>query len=231
MRIFLAGDMAILWEGLAQVLSRRNPSWTIVRLGSIADVVHRLAHGAPNVVVLQSQLPDGSASDAVGTLCRAAEDARIVVLGIGSQNDETFLAALEQGASGFIDSTASLDELLTCVRRVAAGDTYIPHTLALRLADEYRARSARRTRDGSELTDRELEVLDLLAQGYSNKAMANELVVSEHTIRAHLRNIMHKLSAENRVQAVARATREGLLPTPSIPEVPEAPSQESALTA
>ena len=228
MRIFLVGDMAILWEGLAQVLSRRDPSWSIVRLTSIADVVRRLARGAPNVVVIQSQLPDGSACEAVAALNHAAEDVRAVVLGIGSHNDGTFLAALEQGASGFIDSTASLEELLTCVRRVAAGDTYIPHTLALRLADEYRARSARRTPDGSELTERELEVLDLLAQGYSNKAMANELVVSEHTIRSHLRNIMHKLSAENRVQAVARATREGLLPTASIPE---APSQKSALTA
>jgi len=152
---------------------------------------------------------------------------RVIVLGLGYQNDEVFLAALEEGASGFIDGMASLDDLLDCVHRVGQGDTVIPHRLALRLAHEYRERPPQ-TLQGPGLTDREMEVLQLLAQGNSNKCMAQQLVLSEHTVRAHLRNIMRKLSADNRVQAVARATRDGLLVEHGVPLTDQ---HDGALTA
>jgi DNA-binding NarL/FixJ family response regulator len=210
MRVLLVGDMALLWEGIAHVLSTRGQSPAIVRLSSIAEAVRKVSHSNPDVALVQSRLPDGSAAEATRLLLSANGSLKVVVLGIGDHNDEAFLAALEEGASGFIDGTASSDDLLTCVRRVGDGDTFIPHRLAVRLANEYRER-APQAPEGPTLTRRELEILQLLALGYSNKAMAQQLVVSEHTVRAHLRNIMHKLSAENRVQAVARATREGLL--------------------
>lgn len=228
MQILLVGDMEILWEGLAAVLSRRDRTWSAVRVAHVADAVRKVACGAPDVVIIQSQLPESDAAEAVGALSKACDGIRVVVLGIDGHNDDTFLAALEEGASGFVETTDSLDELLTCVRRVADGGTYIPDTLALRLATEYRHQTARAMPNGTELTEREKEVLGLLAQGYSNKAMARELVVSEHTVRAHLRNIMHKLRADNRVQAVARATRDGLL---VVPDAPEATKPDSALIA
>ena len=210
MRVLLVGDMTLLWEGIAQALSTQGISRSVTRLPSIADAVRHVSRSDPDVALVQSWLPDGSVSEAVRLLRGASDNMRVIVLGLGYQNDEAFLAALEEGASGFIDGMASLDDLLDCVRRVGQGDTVIPHRLAVRLAHEYRERSPQ-TPQGTCLTGRELEVLQLLAQGYSNKAMARQLVLSEHTVRAHLRNIMRKLDAENRVQAVARATREGLL--------------------
>lgn len=210
MRVLLVGDMALLWEGVAQALSTQEVSRSVERLSSVAEVVRHVSRSNSDVALVQSRLPDGSASDAVRILRSASDSVKVIVLGVGSCNDEAFLAALEEGASGFIDGTASFDDLLSCVRRVGAGETFIPHSLAMRLANEYKER-APGPANGAGLTSRELQVLRLLAQGHSNKAMARELVVSEHTVRAHLRNIMHKLSAENRVQAVARATREGLL--------------------
>jgi DNA-binding NarL/FixJ family response regulator len=210
MRVLLVGDMALLWEGIAQALATRGLSRSVVRLPSITEAANQVCRSRPDVALIQSRLPDGKAADAVRLLRGVDDGIRVIVLGIGDRNEETFLAALEEGASGFVDGTASFDDLLSAVRRVAAGDTFIPHNLAIRLASEYRER-APRPLEGPCLTGRELEVLGLLAQGYSNKAMARQLVVSEHTVRAHLRNIMHKLNAENRVQAVARATRDGLL--------------------
>jgi DNA-binding NarL/FixJ family response regulator len=218
MRVLLVGDMALLWEGIAQVLSTQEVSRSVVRQPSIADAVRQVSCSNPDVALVQSHLPDGRASDAVRLLRSASDSVKVIVLGIGDHNDETFLAALEEGASGFIDGTASFDDLLDCVRRVGGGDTFIPHRLAVRLANEYRERS-RRPLHGTGLTSRELQVLQLLARGYPNKAMARQLVLSEHTVRAHLRNIMRKLDAENRVQAVARATREGLLPDGDAPSV------------
>jgi DNA-binding NarL/FixJ family response regulator len=210
MRVLLVGDMALLWEGVAQALATPGLARSVVRLPSIREAVNQACRSRPDVALVQSRLPDGKACDAVRLLRGVDNGIRVIVLGIGDRNEETFLAALEEGASGFVDGTASFDDLLDAVRRVAGGDTFIPHNLAIRLASEYRERAIRPL-DGACLTGRELEVLRLLAQGYSNKALARELVVSEHTVRAHLRNIMHKLNAENRVQAVARATREGLL--------------------
>jgi DNA-binding NarL/FixJ family response regulator len=210
MRVLLVGDMALLWEGIAQALSTQEVSRSVMRQPSIAEAVRQVSRSNPDVALVQSCLPDGSVSEAVRLLRSASDSVKVIVLGIGDHNDETFLAALEEGASGFIDGTASFDDLLNCVQRVGDGDTFIPHRLAVRLAREYRERVPQPPH-GSGLTVRELEVLQLLAQGYSNKGMARQLVLSEHTVRAHLRNIMHKLDAENRVQAVARASREGLL--------------------
>jgi DNA-binding NarL/FixJ family response regulator len=210
MRVLLVGDMTLLWEGIAQTLSTRGISQSVTRLPSIADAVRYISRSDPDVALVQSCLSDGGVSEAVRLLRSASDNMRVIVLGLGYQNDEAFLAALEEGASGFIDGMASLDDLLDCVRRVGEGDTVIPHHLAVRLAHEYRERPPQ-TPQGPGLTGRELEVLQLLAQGYSNKAMAQQLVLSEHTVRAHLRNIMHKLGADNRVQAVARASRDGFL--------------------
>jgi DNA-binding NarL/FixJ family response regulator len=227
MRVLLIGDMALLWEGVAQALTTRGLSRSIVRQPSIKKAVDQVRRSRPDVALVQSRLPDGKACEAVRLLRSVDDGIRVIVLGIGDRNEETFLAALEEGASGFVDGTASFGDLLDCVRRVAAGDTFIPHNLGIRLASEYRERTIRPL-EGACLTGREMEVLHLLAQGYSNKAMAHQLVVSEHTVRAHLRNIMHKLNAENRVQAVARATREGLLVDDGMPESEDRPR---ALTA
>jgi DNA-binding NarL/FixJ family response regulator len=218
--------MALLWEGVAQALAKPGLSRSVVRLPSIAEAVNQVCRLKPDVALVQSRLPDGKACEAVRLLRGVDDGIRVIVLGIGDRNEETFLAALEEGASGFVDGTASFVDLLECVRRVAGGDTFIPHHLAIRLASEYRERAIRPL-EGACLTGRELEVLHLLAQGYSNKAMARQLVVSEHTVRAHLRNIMHKLNAENRVQAVARATRDGLL----VDDIPLTDEHARALTA
>jgi DNA-binding NarL/FixJ family response regulator len=215
MRVLLIGDMALLWEGVAQALATQGLSRSVVRLPSIAEAVNQVCRSRPDVALVQSRLPDGKACEAVRLLRGVDDGIRVIVLGIGDRNEETFLAALEEGASGFVDGTASFDDLLNAVRRVAAGDTFIPHNLAIRLASEYRERAV--PLEGPCLTGRELEVLRLLAQGYPNKAIARQLVISEHTVRAHLRNIMHKLNAENRVQAVARATRDGLLAEDTLP--------------
>jgi two-component system response regulator DevR len=227
MRVLLVGDMTLLWEGIAQALSTQGISRSLTRLPSIADAVRHVSRSDPDVALVQSCLPDGSVSEAVRLLRSASENMRVIVLGIGYQNDEVFLAALEEGASGFIDGMASLDDLLDCVHRVGQGDTVIPHRLAVRLAHEYRERPPQ-TPQGPGLTGRELEVLQLLAQGYSNKCMAQQLVLSEHTVRAHLRNIMRKLGADNRVQAVARATRDGLLVEHGVPLTDQ---RDRALTA
>jgi two-component system nitrate/nitrite response regulator NarL len=210
MRVLLVGDMGLLWEGIAQALAAQGVSRSVVRLSTITEAVNQVRRSRSDVALVQSRLPDGKACEAVRLLRNVDDGIRVIVLGISDRNEETFLAALGEGASGFIDSTASFGDLLACVRRVVAGDTFIPHNLAIRLASEYKKRGVRPP-EGPYLTGREMEVLWLLAQGYSNKAMARRLVVSEHTVRAHLRNIMHKLNAENRVQAVARATRDGLL--------------------
>ncbi len=211
MRVLLVGDLALLWAGIAEVLSRRELSRSLTRATTLREAVAILRRSPVDVVMIQSRLLDGKASTALGLLREAQRDVKVVALGLESGDQEVFLEALDAGVNGFIDGSSSIDDLLSCMTSVSEGHSYIPNRLAVRLATEYRRRSMRHAPAEAELTEREFDVLRLLAQGLTNKAIARQLVVSVHTVRAHLRSIMHKLQAENRVQVVTRATKDGLL--------------------
>jgi len=223
MRLLLVGDIMVVWEAMEAAIAVRKLAWTSESVGSAAAIAAALERKKPDVIVMQARLPEGSAAQVIDEVRRLQEEARVVVIGMDDASEDVFLAALETGARGFVDRTASMDEFLACIQRVAEGQMYIPQRLAARLVQEYRELVPRRGED-LHLSKREMDVLALLAHGHSNKSIAHHLFVSEHTVRAHLRNIMQKLNAENRVQAVARITRDGLLlslPAPRLRESAE----------
>lgn len=225
MHLFSIGDVVVLWDAMREAMAARGLDWRLGTAESTAACRAYLQRTRPDVVITQAQFDEGNALEVIN-VARLHGDIPVLVVALDSTGEEMFLPALEAGAKGFIDRTASMDELLEAAARVAEGKTHIPQRFAARLAIEYRQMSQRRPAPLG-LTERELGVLALLAHGYSNKAIARALVVSEHTVRAHLRNIMRKLNVENRVQAVARVTREGILaalPLPeSLPETAAAP--------
>jgi DNA-binding NarL/FixJ family response regulator len=161
------------------------------------------------VVLLDHRLPDGDGVAAIGSLLQLRPAVQVVVL-TASTAEHVLIAALEAGAAGFLSKTRSLAEVTSAVRAAAVGESVVsPEMLAQLLPRLGRRRAQPRV---AALTDREREVLDLIARGLSNAAIAEELVVSVHTVRNHVANLSAKLGAHSKLEALSLAVAAGLLP-------------------
>lgn len=201
LRVLVASDHSLVREGLVRLLKAESAFSTEGRglgerpkAGARADVVICVAGVNPEIGSVLSDLSEAYA------------DAKLLCL-LLAQDDATALSALRSGALGVVDQTVSAAELIEAIKQLAGGEFVISNDLARRLARLHGAKPAAVRAPGSEgdLTQREAEVLKLLAEGYINRDIAARLSLSEHTIRAHLRGIMQKLNVSNRVQAAALA--------------------------
>jgi DNA-binding NarL/FixJ family response regulator len=198
----------VLTASLALVLDDQPGMTTVGVAGTLARAKALLATTAPDVVLLDHRLPDGEGVEAIPELHRIRPGVGVVVL-TASAADNVLVAAIEAGAAGFVSKTRSLGEVTAAVRAAAAGESVISPEMLARLLPRLR-RDGRG--GGADLTEREREVLGLLADGLSNAAIAERLTVSVHTVRNHVANLSAKLGAHSKLEALAIAVREGLLP-------------------
>ena len=175
--------------------------------GSVAAAVDAALELQPDVVLMDFRLPDGTGAEAA-TLIRAACTEIDVVMLTGQSGGAILAQALEAGCSGFVSKEGRFDELVETIRAVVRGEVRVPRSLVDDLAKHLRPRPQSL---GNDLTAREREVLALLAAGHSTYQMVTELVLSVHTVRNHVRNILTKLHSNSRLEAVAVATRLSLL--------------------
>ena len=208
MRVLIVDDHDVLASSLAMVLDHEPDLVTAGVANTLAGARGLMATAAPDVVLLDHRLPDGDGVDAIPELLAVRPSARIVVL-TASAAEHVLVAAIEAGAAGFVSKTRSIAEVTAAVRAAAAGESVIsPELLARLLPRLQRGGTARRT----ELTEREREVLALVADGLSNAAIADSLIVSVHTVRNHIANLSTKLGAHSKLEALSIALRQGLLP-------------------
>jgi DNA-binding NarL/FixJ family response regulator len=175
-----------------------------------ADSARRLR---PDVVLMDIQMPDGDGLAATRRITEAAEPHIRVVILTTFERDEYVFEALQSGASGFLLKNAPPEELLHAVRVVAAGDAMLAPSVTRTLIAQFARRPARPDTGArlDTLTEREREVLVMLARGKSNAELAAELVVSEGTIKTHVSSVLGKLGVRDRVQAVVLAYESGLV--------------------
>jgi DNA-binding NarL/FixJ family response regulator len=163
---------------------------------------------APAVVLMDLDLPGASGLEATRELCSRDLDARVVVLTVSADEADVIDAVLA-GACGYILKGTSIETIVTGVRAAAAGESLISRSVAVRLFERLRAESTLEPGDGLHLglSDRELEVLKLMAVGKGNVDIARELFISPYTVRNHISSLLHKLHVRNRTQAAAYAVR------------------------
>ena len=208
MRVLIVDDHEVLSASLALVLDDQPGLKVVGSAGTLAQARQLLATTAPDVVLLDHRLPDGDGVAAIRELRTIRPSVEIVVL-TASAADHVLVAAIEAGAAGFVSKTRSLQEVTSAVRAAAAGEAVIsPEMLARLLPRLHRGGTAAR----NDLTEREREVLGLLADGLSNAAIASTLSVSVHTVRNHIANLSAKLGAHSKLEALSIAVRDGLLP-------------------
>jgi DNA-binding NarL/FixJ family response regulator len=176
--------------------------------GTLQQARSLMVTACPDVVLLDHRLPDGDGVGAIRELLALCPGAAVVVL-TASAGDAVLIEAIEAGAAGFLSKTRSLAEVTSTVRAAATGEAVISPELLARLLP----RLHRGGRGGAdELTEREREVLTLLAEGLSNAGIAERLTVSVHTVRNHVANLSAKLGAHSKLEALSIAIRQGLLP-------------------
>ena len=191
---------------LAQAL-QSEPDLLVVGQGtSIASARNLMESTAPDVVLLDHRLPDGDGVAAIAGLHAIRPSAKIVVL-TATTSDRVLVAAMEAGAAGFIAKTQRLDDVIEGVRAAAQGESVVNARLLTRLLP----RLHRQSGGGAVLTEREREVLDLLARGLSNADIAQQLTISVHTVRNHVANLSAKLGAHSKLEVLSIAVRDGLV--------------------
>ncbi len=174
------------------------------------DALNRAPAARPNVVVLDLQIPAPNGVEVTAALVKADPTVRILILSASGEQDDV-LDAVKAGATGYLVKSASREELIDAVTRVARGDTVFTPGLAGLVLGEYRRLSdAPAADDTPRLTDRETEVLRLVAKGLSYKQIAERLVLSHRTVQNHVQNTLRKLQMHNRVQLVRYAIEQGL---------------------
>lgn len=208
-RVLLVDDHQIVLRGLQLTLTQ-DPA--IVVVGSAATAAAALELGVAaeyDVAVVDMGLPDQPGSEVVEAL-RAARPGTAAIILSGDASEETQLAAIEAGAAGYLVKTEGASAIVSAVKRVARGEILFEAATLSRLFAQRRAQAAAEAGRPS-LTGREAEVLDLLATGADTKEIAYQLKIGEHTVRRHTQNLLGKLDAHSRLEAVARARGLGLL--------------------
>ncbi|HEV7963279.1 MAG TPA: response regulator transcription factor [Actinoplanes sp.] len=211
-RVLIIEDHQVVAEGLA-VLLGEHPDLAVVGVaGSVADV-QRWADSEPvDVAVVDYWLPDGTGVDATAALREHWPEVAVVFLS-ADDSDESMLAALEAGASGYLVKSAGGSDVAEAVRRAAEGEILVPaRQLAALLARrrEQAHRQAERARQLESLTPRERQILGLMTEGMDNRDIARQLGVSYTTVRSHVRHLLSKLSAHSKLEAVVKAAEWGL---------------------
>ncbi len=215
MRVLLADDHALFRAGIASVLR----AWGMDVVGQAANGVEALELARalrPDLVLMDVAMPEADGLQATRLIKAELPEIRIVIVTV-SDEDEYLFEAIKSGAEGYLLKDMSENELERTLRALEAGEPALSPGLAAKLLDEF-GRLAREgpAKDEGELSAREREVLQLVAEGATNREVAGKLYLSEHTVNFHMRNILQKLHLRNRAQAVAYAVRTGLV-TPRDP--------------
>ena len=200
-RVLIADDHVTVLEGLAAIIGRQPDMMVVAEAADGQQAVELWAKHRPDVSLLDLRMPNLDGAGVIERIRDQDAAARVIVLTTYDTDTER-LRAVKAGTKAYLLKDARRVELLDCIRRVNRGETCIPQSLVEKLA----------TGLSSELlTSRELNVLDLLAQGKSNKEISLNLYISETTVKSHLRSIFRKLNVLSRTEAVAVASRRGLV--------------------
>jgi DNA-binding NarL/FixJ family response regulator len=214
-RLLLVDDHVLFREGLISLIAPQPDFQVIGQAGSVQEAITVARQLRPDIILMDYILPDGTGLDATLAILTEAPEARIVFLTV-HEDDETLFAAIRAGAVGYLFKNTRSADLLKRLRAVARGEAGISPAVALRILDEF-SKTAAASVNGdepasTELTPREIEIIRELAQGASNRDIARHLVISENTVKNHVRNVLAKLHLRNRREVAEYARRHRLLP-------------------
>ena len=200
-RILIADDHPLLREGIESLVSKQSDMTVVAEASTGREAIELFRIHQPDVTLMDMRMPDLGGVDAMTEILRDSREAKFIVLSTYS-GDVQILRALKAGARAYLLKGLLRKELLDTIRKVYAGRKRIPPEIAAQIADHA---------GESNLTEREIDVLQTIAAGNPNKLVADKLRITEDTVKAHVKSILSKLSANDRTHAVTIALKRGII--------------------
>jgi DNA-binding NarL/FixJ family response regulator len=214
LRVLIADDHALFRRGLQMVLEDEADLEVVGEAGDGAEAVSKAMELMPDVVLMDVRMPKHSGIEATAQIKDSLPHVKILMLTISDEEADLY-DAIKAGASGYLLKEISIEEVAEAIRSVWAGQSRLSPSMASKLLSEFQAMSKRAEEPAEprvpRLTEREMEVLRLVAQGMNNRDISKDLFISENTVKNHIRNILEKLHLHSRMEAVVYAVREKLL--------------------
>ena len=208
-RVLIADDHPVYRDGLRALVESAPDLELAGEASSGAEAVDLAVTTDPTIVLMDLRMPDLSGIEATSRILAADPTVGVLIITM-SEDDESLFAAMRAGARGYIPKDADREELLRAIRAAAVGEAIFGASIAHRMMDFFTGRRGGPTEPFPELTDREREVLELLADGRSNADIAQRLAITQKTVRNHVANVFAKLQVDDRGQAIVRAREAGL---------------------
>jgi DNA-binding NarL/FixJ family response regulator len=214
-RVLVVDDQELFRRGLIMLLSGDTDIEVVGEASDGITATELAVKTAPDVILLDVRMPRRTGVEACRGIKEAVPSAKIIMLTVSDEEADLY-ESVKNGASGYLLKDSSIEEVAQAIRVVNEGQSLISPSMAVKLIDEFKQMSKPEREQGPalRLTDRELEVLRLVAKGLNNREVAKELFISENTVKNHVRNILEKLQLHSRMEAVMYAMREKLLDLP-----------------
>jgi two-component system, NarL family, response regulator len=200
-RVLIADDVAIVRQGLATIVDRDPEMTAIAQAEDGQQAIALFREYQPDVTLMDLRMPQMGGVEAIMAICAEFKQARIMVL-TTYDGDEDIYRGLQAGAQGYLLKDAKPHELLNAIRMIHSGQKYVPPEVGAKLVQRM---------SNPELSERELDVLRLMAQGMSNQGIGTSLNVGESTVKSHVNRILSKLGVNDRTQAVIVAIKRGIV--------------------
>ena len=208
-RILIADDHPVVREGLFAMLSRESDFEVVGEARDGVEAVNKAKELSPEVVLMDLRMPELDGVEAMNQIKSAKPETKFIILTTYS-DDEYIFRGIEAGARGYLLKDAPREELFKAIRAVHRGESLIQPVVASKILDRLTELS-RRAPSGEELSERELEVLRLMAKGAANKEIGVELSIAQSTVKTHISTIFQKLGVNDRTEAVTEALKKGII--------------------